>query len=73
MPQISNDATKDQPKSSPNLHNRIVEFLTSLPNIQDKNERRALIFSAVLDSELEDQIEFEHAPRLYRTGNVSSG
>ncbi len=43
----------------PNLHNRIVEFLTSLPNIQDKNEQRALIFSASLDKDLEDQIFFE--------------
>lgn len=43
------------------FHNQIVEFLTSLPNIHDKGERRALIYSAGLDKELEDQIEFEGA------------
>lgn len=41
------------------LHNRIVDVLTSLPNIQDKNERRALIYSAGLDQELENQLEFD--------------
>lgn len=41
------------------LHNRIVDVLTSLPNIQDKNERRALIYSAGLDQEVEHQLEFD--------------
>ena len=43
------------------LHNQIVEMLKSLPNIHDKAERRALIYSATLDKEVEDQIEFEGA------------
>ncbi len=59
MPRISDDTIKNQPRPAPNLHNQIVELLTSLPNIQDKNERRALIYSATLDKELENQIEFE--------------
>ncbi len=41
------------------LHNQIVELLASLPNIHDKDERRALIYSAGLDKELEDQLEFD--------------
>ncbi len=51
----------DKPKSgaSQSLHNKIVEFLKSLPNIHEKAERRALIYSASLDKDLEDQIEFE--------------
>lgn len=43
------------------LHNQIVELLASLPNIHDKSERRALIYSAGLDKKLEDQLEFEGA------------
>lgn len=41
------------------LHNQIVELLKELPNIHDNAERRALIYSASLDKELEDQINFE--------------
>lgn len=41
------------------LYNEIVEFLASLPNIHDKGERRALIYSAGLDKELEAQLEFD--------------
>lgn len=43
------------------LHNQIVEFLKSLPNIHNRNERQALVYSASLDQALEDQIEFEGA------------
>lgn len=41
------------------LHNLMVKLLKSLPNIHDKSERRAFIYSASLDLELEDKIEFE--------------
>lgn len=40
-------------------HNQIVRFLKSLPNIHNKGDRQALIFSASLDKELEEQIDFE--------------
>ena len=49
----------EKKESPPNLRNQVVEFLASLPNIQDKNERRALIFSAGLDQALVDQLVFE--------------
>lgn len=41
------------------LHNDIVKFLKSLPTIHDKAERLALIYSASLDKEIENQIVFE--------------
>ena len=41
------------------LRNQIVELLKSLPNIHETRERRALIYNATMDLELEDQIEFE--------------
>lgn len=43
---------------SANLHNDIVDFLTSLPNIHDHNSRRALIQSAALDAQLQCKIDF---------------
>ncbi len=41
------------------LYNQIVELLKSLPAIQGKSERQALIFSAGLDRDLVDQIELD--------------
>jgi len=40
------------------FHNKIVEFLTSLPNIHDSNAQRALIHSASLDARLQSEILF---------------
>lgn len=43
------------------LKNKIVEYLTSLPNIEDRNVRRALISRAALDDQLENSINFDVA------------
>ncbi len=40
------------------LNNKIVDFLSSMPNIHDDNMRRALIDRAGLDLRLQDQIAF---------------
>lgn len=44
------------------LNQKIVDFLISIPNIDDRNTRRALIYSAGLDNQLQKQITFEGAP-----------
>ena len=40
------------------LHQKIVDFLTSLPNIDDSSTQRALIYGAGLDEDLQHQIHF---------------
>lgn len=40
------------------LQKKIIEFLISIPNMDDTDGQRALIFSAGLDSELQDLIQF---------------
>ncbi len=40
------------------LQNKIVDFLTSLPNIHDHSSQRALIQSAGLDAQLQRKIDF---------------
>lgn len=40
------------------LQKKIIDFLSSLPNIHDNDSQRALIFQAGIDSELYDQIHF---------------
>ncbi len=52
-------------KSSFGLHQKIVEFLTSLPNFHDGNTQRALIYGAGLDSQLQNQIYFTGPPAQF--------
>ena len=47
------------------LHNKIIGFLKSLPNIGDTRGRRAFIYSAGLDSQLSDQIPFDDPPAQF--------
>ena len=49
-------------KLSVELHNDIVKFLTSLPNIDDCSGRQALIYKAALDAQLQGQIRFSPPP-----------
>lgn len=49
-------------KLPPVLHNQIVEFFTSIPPIHDCNQRQSLIYSAGLDQQLQDQIDFYGSP-----------
>lgn len=64
------------------LHNEIVKFLTSLPNIHDRDSQRAFLFSAGLDSPLMDQISIGGStsqffqiliPTLVRYGTLRDG
>lgn len=41
------------------LQNKIIEFLKSLPNIDDTKKRQAFIYSANLDQELQSQLSFD--------------
>jgi len=41
------------------LQNRIIDFLKSLPNIDDTTKRRAFIYSASLDHDLQNQLSFD--------------
>ncbi len=47
------------------LQNKIINFLKSLPNINDIKGRQAFIYSAGLDSELQNQISFEEPPAKF--------
>lgn len=49
---------ESQSALSSKLHREIVDFLTSLPSIHDNFTQRALIYSAGLDSQLQNQISF---------------
>lgn len=49
-------------KLSSTLHNEIVDFFISLPNIQDSRNQRAFIESVGLDSSLQNQICFGGSP-----------
>ncbi len=40
------------------LHSKIVEFFTSIPNIHDSDSRRAFVYSVSLDPQLQDLIDF---------------
>ncbi len=40
------------------LQNKIIDFLMSLPNIQDGDSQRALIYQGGLDPKLQAQIPF---------------
>ncbi len=44
------------------LNKKIIEFLTSLPNVHDKKGRTALIMGVALDKKLETQIDYEGKP-----------
>lgn len=41
------------------LYQKIVKFLSSLPNIDKVDSRRAFIYSSVIDSQLEKQIQYD--------------
>ena len=47
------------------LKNDIIKFLESLPNIHDKDTRRAFIYKASLDEELEAQIVYEKETTIF--------
>ncbi len=47
------------------LQNKIIEFLKSLPNLDDKSGRQAFIYSTGLDSQLKDQISFDEPPAQF--------
>ncbi len=47
------------------LNNKTVEFLKSLPNIRESNSQRALLLTAGLDTELQDQISFSGPPSQF--------
>lgn len=47
-----------RPKLSLELNQKIVTFLSSVPNIHADNTRRALVYSAGLDEQLQNQISF---------------
>ncbi len=46
-------------------YQKTVEFLASLPNIHDENSQRTLIYSAGLDSQLQQQIGFNLPPMQF--------
>ncbi len=52
-------------KLPPTLHNKIVEFLSSLPNIHNTNMRQALIESAGFDLRLHEQLDVSGAPASF--------
>ena len=65
-----------------NLQNKIIDFLKSLPNIDDTKSRRAFIYSVGLDSQLQDQIPFDESPaqfvplllsKILRYGTLNDG
>ncbi|MCP4699940.1 MAG: hypothetical protein GY862_24280 [Gammaproteobacteria bacterium] len=69
-------------KLSHDLQQQILDFLTSIPNIQDSKQQQALIFSAGLDQRLQGQIDFSSAPAqfvpvlvetLLKYGNLEDG
>ncbi len=47
------------------LNQKIIQFLTSLPNIHDSNSRSALIYSASLDERLQNMINASGAPAQF--------
>ena len=47
------------------LHNKIVEFLVSIPNLHDSRAQRAFINSAGLDRQLQDQINVAGPPAQF--------
>ena len=65
-----------------NLHKEVVDFFISLPNIKDSNGRKAFIQGAVLDAQLQSQIDFSVPPvqffqllipRLIEYGQLEDG
>lgn len=47
------------------LHQKLIDFLLSLPNIYDKGTQQALINSACLDNQLKSQINFSGSPEQF--------
>ena len=54
------------------LNRKIVDFLTSLPNIDDNNMQRVLIYSSGLDEELQHQIQFGNSAAQFSQLLVST-
>jgi hypothetical protein len=52
-------------KLSFELNQKIVEFLTLLPDIHDKKWRRALILNAGLDEELGGRMEYDEKSMVF--------
>lgn len=50
---------------SQELRNKIVEFLLSLPNMDDRNAQRALFYSAGLDPQLQHRITIDGPPAQF--------
>jgi len=44
------------------LHKKIVGFLSSLPSVHDNDERKAFLYSAGLDAQLQNQLNFALPP-----------
>ncbi len=64
------------------LERKVVDFLVSLPNINNKSGQQALIYRAGLDKQLQDQINFPGSPgqfvellvpQLVRYGQLEDG
>ena len=47
------------------IDSKIVEFLSSLPNIHDHDSQRALVQSAGLDAQLQRKIDFSGASERF--------
>lgn len=47
------------------LQYKVIEFLKSLPNIDETKSRRAFIYSIGIDSQLKDQIHFDEPPAQF--------
>lgn len=54
------------------LKNKIIEFLESVPNIQNKNKRYALLYRACSDKELLSQINYDGTTDVFCTLLVST-
>lgn len=67
---------------SPTLHNKIIDFLLSLPNVSDSRTLQALLNNAKVDSPLQNQIDLSGPPAhvfsllvstLYKYGELDDG
>jgi hypothetical protein len=47
------------------FQHKVIDFLKSLPNMDDAKSRRAFIYSVGLDSQLQDQISFDEPPAQF--------
>ena len=54
----SQDDDSERPQLPVTLQNKIIDFLTSVPNIHGSSAQEAFVYSAGLDIELQRQISF---------------